>query len=165
VSYRVRRLRPAAILTAVVPAAAVIYFASRLAAAPPLFLAAVALVCLSSLWSGSLQFAVDAKGVRFGGALQRRNDRQSPFVPWSSVQEVVVWNTGPAGLVAGTPEVGVRLRPDAPLPRGVRSLVHDPAHPDAVAPELRTTVPNLDHERLAAAVQAHGGGVPLVDGG
>jgi hypothetical protein len=98
--------------------------------------------------------------VRFGAPLQRRSDTGGmPVVPWSSIREVVVWNR-----LAGTPEVGVRLRPEAPLPRGVRSMVIDPAHPDDVVPELRTEVPSLDRERLAAAIQAHGGGVPLLDG-
>jgi hypothetical protein len=158
-TYRVRRLRPAAVVASLVPLAAFVYFAVRYFDAPPLFLAVAAVIGLSGLWRGSLLFAVDARGVRFATPLQRRNDTGGvPVVPWASIRAVVVWNP-----FAGTPEVGVRLRPDAPLPRGVRALVHDPAHPDDVAPELRVGVPNLDRERLAAAVQAHGGGVPLVD--
>ncbi len=37
-------------------------------------------------------------------------------VPWSSIRDVVVVSPGPIGGEGGT-EVGVRLRPGAPLPR------------------------------------------------
>jgi hypothetical protein len=98
--------------------------------------------------------------VRFG---TRRAGDATTLVPWSSIREVVLWNAGPAGLSGGEPEVGLRLRPDSPLPDSLRSLIYDPNHPDEVPRELRITVRNLDRDRLAGAVEANGGGVPLVN--
>jgi hypothetical protein len=106
-----------------------------------------------NLWSASLVISVGRRGVRLGGTR----------VPWSSIREVVLWNAGPAGLGGGEPEVGLRLRPDAPLPDSMGSVIHDPAHPDDVPPELRVTVRGLDRAKLEAAAKAHGG-VPVVNG-
>lgn len=111
------------------------------------FLGATAL----SLRRAVTRLRIDAKGVTFSPV-----HAQSPpvLVPWGSVREVVV--------VAGatvSPRVGVRLQPDAPLPRGVRGMIWDPARPDAVQPLLSREVPGLDRRALTAAVQAHGGRV------
>jgi hypothetical protein len=125
-----------------------------------LFLAVAAAIAGHQLWTTTLVLAVDRKGVRFGGR-GRRGD--NVVVPWSSIRQVVVWNAGPAGLGGGVPEVGLRLRPDAPMPSAVGSLIHDPDHPDDVPPVLRIEVRDLDRDRLDQAVQAHGGGVPLVN--
>jgi hypothetical protein len=161
VSYRVRRLK-FTIPWALASFAAILYFMWRVVRPPALFVVAFLVIAVVNAWSLTLVFSVDRRGIRFA---RRSNDRSTPLVPWSSIREVVVWNAGPAGLGAsGEPEVGVRLRPDAPLPRGVPAIIHDPSDPDAVAPELRTAIPGLDRARLEAAVQAHGGGVTVVNG-
>lgn len=64
-----------------------------------------------------------------------RTDLVPPFATaWSSIREVVLLSPGPFGD-EGPPEVGVRLKPGAPLPSGATSIVHDPRQPDAVDPE------------------------------
>jgi hypothetical protein len=113
-----------------------------------------------NLWNSSVVLTVGRRGVRFG---TRRTGETTTLVPWSSIREVVLLNAGPAGLGGGEPEVGLRLRPEAPLPDSLGSLIYDPAHPDEVAPELRVTVRGLDRAKLEAAVEAHGG-VPVVNG-
>jgi hypothetical protein len=120
---------------------------------PKAFLALAVAFAAWNLWNTSLVLSVGRRGMRLGGAL----------VPWSSIREVVLWNAGPAGLGGGEPEVGLRLRPDAPLPDSMGSLIYDPAHPDEVPPELRRTVRGLDRARLETAVRQHGG-VPVVNG-
>jgi len=109
-----------------------------------------ALFGIVSLWSASLILRVDAKGVRLG---------RSVSVPWTSIREVAFH--GP-GVVAADPAIGLRLRPEAPLPDGMKSIVHDPSNPDNIPEPLRASVRNLDHEKLTAAVREFGGGVPLV---
>jgi hypothetical protein len=161
VNYRVRRLK-FTIPWGLVFIGAIGFYIWRIGRPPVLFVAAFAVIAVVNAWSITLAFSVDRRGIRFA---RRTNDPTTPLVPWSSIREVVVWNAGPAGLgTSGEPEVGVRLQPEAPLPRGVRSIIHDPGNPDAVAPELRKAIPGLDRERLEAAVRAHGGGVPVVDG-
>ncbi len=155
-SYAIRRPRPALLLT-VLGFAGFFAVAVLVVKAGALFLAVGGAIAAWNLWSSSLVISVGGRGVRFGG----RNT--TTLVPWSSIREVVLWNAGPAGLGGGEPEVGLRLRPDAPLPDSVGSMIYDPAHPDAVAPELRTRVPGLDRAKLEAAVSAHGR-VPVVNG-
>ena len=58
----------------------------------------------------------------------------------------------------------MRLREGAPMPDGVRALIHDPGNPDAVPPSLRVAVPGLDRERLDRAVQAFGRGARVAHG-
>jgi hypothetical protein len=154
-SYAIRRPRPALLLT-VLGFAGFFAFAVLVVEAGAFFLLFAAAIAVWNLWSTSLVLSVGARGVRFGG----RNT--TTLVPWSSIREVVLWNAGPAGLGGGEPEVGLRLRTDAPLPDSIGSLIHDPAHPDAVPPELRRTVRGLDRAKLEAAVREHGG-VPVVD--
>ena len=108
-----------------------------------------ALFGIVSLWSASLILRVDRDGVRLG---------RSVSVPWTSIREVVFY--GP-GVVAADPAIGLRLHPDAPLPGGMSSIVHDPRNPDHVPKPLRASARNLDHDRLAAAVGEFGG-VPVV---
>jgi hypothetical protein len=155
VSYAIHRPRLSLvpILGFVVLFAAIVWVGSF----PKGFLAIAGAITAWNLWRASTVIAVGRSGVRLGG----RNP--TTLVPWSSIREVVLWNAGPAGLGGGEPEVGLRLRPDAPLPDSMGSLIQDPAHPDEVPPELRRTVRGLDRARLEAAVQANGG-VPVVNG-
>lgn len=103
-----------------------------------------------SLWSASLVLRVDAKGVRLG---------RSVSMPWTSIREVVFYEPG---VVAADPAIGLRLRPDASLPKGMKSIIHDPRDPDAVPEPLRASARYLDPASLSTAVNEFGGGVPLV---
>ncbi|MDQ3611802.1 MAG: hypothetical protein M4D85_09420, partial [Actinomycetota bacterium] len=124
----------------------------------PLLVVATAMtvvIMMLSLRDMTTRLRIDADGVTFSPS----HGKRSPvFVPWLSVREVVVV-TGPTAA----PQVGVRLRPGAPLPQGVRGMVHDPTRPDAVQPSLTRVVPGLDRSALAMAVQACGSRV--VDAG
>jgi hypothetical protein len=93
------------------------------------------------IWTDSLLLKVDATGVR-----TRRF-----HVPWTSVRELVLTESDP-------PELAVRLRPGAPLPSGVRAIIHDPNQPDAIAPGLRTQLPasGVDRARLQQAAADYG---------
>lgn len=155
-SYAIRRpsLR---LLTTVLGLAGFFAFAILLVKPPAIFFVAAAGIAAWNLWSSSLVVSVGRRGVRFGGS------GTTTLVPWSSIREVVLFNAGPAGLGGGEPEVGLRLRPDAPLPDSIGALIYDPAHPDEVPPQLRMTVRGLDRAKLEAAVQANGG-VPVVNG-
>jgi hypothetical protein len=156
VSYAIRRPSSRLLIT-VLGLAGFFAFAVLLVNPPGIFFVAAAVIAAWNLWSSSLVVSVGGRGVRFGG----RNT--TTLVPWTSIREVVLWNAGPAGLGGGEPEVGLRLRPDAPLPDSMASLIYDPAHPDEVPPQLRMTVRGLDRAKLEAAVKAHGG-VPVVNG-
>jgi hypothetical protein len=109
------------------------------------FLVLAAGVVLYGLWTDSLLLKVDATGVK-----TRRY-----HVPWSSIRELVLTESDP-------PELAVRLRPGAPLPNGVRAIIHDPSQPDAIAPGLRTQLPagGVDRARLQQAAADYGT-VPL----
>lgn len=104
---------------------------------------------------------VDAGGVHLGrGVRYEHGDQRTMItaVPWSSIRDVVVVSPGPIGGGGGT-EVGVRLKPGAPLPDGARPIIVDPANPDAVHADLCTGVPGrFDRGRLAEAVAALGRG-------
>jgi hypothetical protein len=152
VSYAIRRPRLRSLL-GVLGVTGFLAVAVLVVDAPASFLVLAGAIAAWNLWSSSLVISVGGRGVRLGATV----------VPWSSIREVVLWNTGPAGLGGGEPEVGLRLRPDAPLPDSLSSLIHDPANPDEVPPELRTTVRGLDPAKLEAAVREHGG-VPVVNG-
>lgn len=129
---------------------------------PLLFLIAFSAIVVIGAWQRSLVLKVDARGVRLGRGV--RYEYGSPqamitSVPWASIRDVVIVSPGPFGADAGT-EVGVRLRPGAPLPQGARAVVDDPRDPDAVQPDMRTRVGDrFDRGRLEAAVSAHGGRV------
>lgn len=158
-SYAVRRPRRAALVT-VLSFAGFFAFAVLIVKVGAFFLVIGGVIAAWNLWNTSVVLTVGRRGVRFG---TRRAGETTTLVPWSSIREVVLWNAGPAGLGGGEPEVGLRLRPDAPLPDSLGSLIYDPAHPDEVPPELRMRVPRLDRAKLEAVVKAHGG-APLVNG-
>jgi hypothetical protein len=109
------------------------------------FLAVAAAVILYGLWTDSLLLKVDPTGVR-----TRRYQ-----VPWSSIRELVLTESDP-------PELAVRLVPEAPLPDGVRAIIHDPKDPDAIAPGLRTELPSsaIDRAGLQQAAADYGN-IPL----
>jgi hypothetical protein len=159
VSYSIRRPRPAFLWT-FLSFAGFFAFVVLIIKVDAFFLVIGGVIAAWNLWSSSVVLTVGRRGVRFG---TRRTGSATTLVPWSSIREVVLWNVGPAGLGGGEPEVGLRLRPDAPLPDAVGALIYDPAHPDEVPPELRMRVPRLDRAKLEAAVKANGG-VPVVNG-
>jgi hypothetical protein len=159
VSYSIRRPRPAFLWT-ILSFVGFFAFVVLIIKVDAFFLVVGGLIAAWNLWSSSVVLTVGRRGVRFG---TRRTGGTTTLVPWSSIREVVLWNAGPAGLGGGEPEIGLRLRPDAPLPEAVGSLIYDPAHPDEVPPELRMRVPRLDRAKLEAAVKANGG-VPVVNG-
>jgi hypothetical protein len=159
VSYAVRRPRRAALVT-VLSFAGFFAFAVLVVKVGAFFLVIGGLIAAWNLWNSSVVLTVGRRGVRLG---TRRGGDTTTLVPWSSIREVVLWNAGPAGLGGGEPELGLRLRPDAPLPDSMSSVIYDPGHPDEVPPELRMTVRGLDRARLEAAVRQHGG-VPVVNG-
>jgi hypothetical protein len=149
--------------TALVPLIAVpvlLFAGSRLGLPgfPLFFVVAFGLLVLFQAWQRSLVLKVDAEGVQLGSGGYALRDRRTVItsVPWSSIRDVVVSSPGPIGGEGGI-EVGVRLRPGAPLPQGARTMITDPRNPDAVQPDLCTGVPrHLDRQRLAAAVAANG---------
>jgi hypothetical protein len=155
VSYAIRR-PSSRLLTTVLGLAAFFAFAILLVKPPTIFFVVAAVIAGWNLWSSSLVVSVGRRGVRFG------RGGTTTLVPLSSIREVVLWNAGPAGLGGGEPEVGLRLRPGAPLPDSMGSLIQDPARPDEVPRDLRMRVPRLDRGKLEAAVREHGG-VPVVD--
>jgi hypothetical protein len=159
VSYAVRQPRRAALVT-VLTFAGFFAFAVLIVKVGTFFLVIAGVIAVWNLWNTSVVLTVGRRGVRFG---TRRAGETTTLVPWPSIREVVLWNAGPAGLGGGEPEVGLRLRPDAPLPDSLGSLIYDPAHPDEVPPELRMRVPRLDRAKLEAAVKANGA-VPVVNG-
>lgn len=103
-------------------------------------------------------------GIRMGQAATLYSGRPVA-VPWRSIAEVAALPprvSSPADLGTSVGAVGVRLRPDAPLPAGVRGIVREPggAGPLITRPVRGWT---LDRNRLLAAVSAHGPGVPVVE--
>ena len=135
---------------------------------PLFFIVAFGLIVLYQAWQRSLVLQVDAEGVKLGrGVRYEYGDQRTMItaVPWSSIRDVVVISPGPIGGEGGT-EVGVRLRPGAPLPQGARAMVSDPRNPDAVQPDMCTGVPGrFDRKRLAEAVAANGARVVEINRG
>ncbi len=133
-----------------------------------LFIAVLAAVVLFGAWQRSLVLKVDESGVQLGRGVRYEHGASQAIVtrvPWSSIREVVVVTPGPFSG-DGPTEVGVRLNPGAPLPRGARAIVSDPRDPDAVQPDLRMEVPGrFDRGALDAAVSAHGGRVAEIKRG
>lgn len=143
--YVIRRLRVRALLGRVPFVAVFGFVAVVVLDVSAFFLVAAAGVVLYGLWTDSLLLKVDATGVR-----TRRY-----HVPWTSIRELVLTESDP-------PELAVRLRSEAPLPSGVHAIIHDPNHPDAIAPGLRTELPasGVDRARLQQAAADYGT-VPL----
>jgi hypothetical protein len=147
--YVIRRLRPSAFVP-LLGSAAIVAFVIAFDFAW-WFAAAAAAIALFEAWRATLVLRVDAKGVRIG---QRPNRRiPQPFVPWTSIQEVALTESDP-------PEIAVRLKHGAPLPRGVDAAIHDPSQTTVAAPRLRMPVHRADRSALTAAVQGFGG-IPL----
>ena len=167
--YTLRAPRATALLPLI--AVPVLLFAGSLLGLPsfPLFfIIAFGLIVLYQSWQRSLVLQVDADGVKLGrGVRYDYGDQRTMItaVPWSSIRDVVVISPGPIGGEGGT-EVGVRLRPGAPLPQGARAMVSDPRNPDAVQPDMCTGVPGrFDRKRLAEAVAANGARVVEINRG
>jgi len=78
--------------------------------------------------NGRVALEVGPKGIRLGQTANRYS-RRLVAVPWRSIAEVVVLAprmSAPEDLATNVGEVGVRLRPGAPLPAGVRGIVREP---------------------------------------
>jgi hypothetical protein len=146
----------------------VVVVAGRAFGFSPVFLVAFSAVAAFGAWQRSLVLKVDASGLTLGRGVQYEWGTQqamSTRVPWSSVRDVVVVQPGPIASEGGI-EVGVRLKPGAPLPDGARAIVSDPREPDAVQPDLRAGVPaRFDPRRFAEAVAAHGARVVEINRG
>jgi len=132
---------------------------------PPLpFLLAFVAIALSQLWRGSLLLRVDAAGIRLGRGLGREYGDtvvRATTVPWASIDSVRLVRS-----VGEGEEIDLRLRPDAPLPAGVRGVIRTPGETDVTAPELRLALPAgaLDRAALQRAIAGFGGGaVPVRD--
>jgi hypothetical protein len=83
-----------------------------------------------------VELAIEPPGVRLAGAV----------LPWRLIEHVAV-----------TPaEVGIRLKPGAPLPDGVPAIVHDPRRQHDVHMRQWFGKGRVDVERLRAAVAATG---------
>ena len=92
-------------------------------------------VVLVTRGRGPIALSVSEPGIHLAGVT----------VPWRLMRRVVV---------SGGTEVGIGLRPGAPLPDGSPGIVHDPRLPRAV--HLRHEFPagRIDPERLLAVVRA-----------
>lgn len=135
-TYTVRRLSLRDFLSLLIGVAVAAYVIPKLDYAK-VIVPVMAIAWLVQAYSESLVLKVNASGVRLKRA----------FVPWSSI----------ASVVAEGEQVGIRLRPEAPLPQGVRGVIHDPNGP----PNVRQRVHRLDADALAQAVAASGGGSRL----
>lgn len=97
---------------------------------PTLFLVAVAVYVLVTTAANLERLRIDAKGVRV---------RPAGRIPWEHIQSVAY--RGPHAL-------GVKLKPDSPLPKGVRGMI-----------DGEVTLPargfELDQARLDQAVRAY----------
>jgi hypothetical protein len=136
VTYTVRRLKLRDVVSLLIGVAVAAYVIPKFDYAK-VIVPVMAITWLVQAYSESLVLKVNASGVRLKRA----------FVPWSSI----------ASVVAEGEQVGLRLRPDAPLPQGVRGVIHDPNGP----PPVRLRVRRLDTDALARAVAACGGGASL----
>jgi hypothetical protein len=137
-AYTVRRLPLPTLVSLLVGVVAAAYLLSRFDYGK-VIVPVMAIAWIVQAYSESLVLKVNASGVRFRRA----------FVPWSSIHSVVTEGE----------QVGVRLRPDAPLPQGVRGVIRDPAGTPQVPPGLRHRIRRLDSDALGRAVAAFGGGV------
>jgi hypothetical protein len=108
---------------------------------------------LSALYRGLRRtelLRVDGYGVRLGAVM----------VPWSWVGQVVVSRPERAasafiGDSPPPPQVGLRLRPGAPLPAGMSALITDPRDPLAIPEQLRSpeSGPAIDPRAVCEAVR------------
>lgn len=114
--------------------------------------------------NGRIALDVGPVGVRLGQRATALGGRPVA-VPWRSIAELVVLPPrvfSPADLGRNVGAFGVRLRPDAPLPAGLRGIIREPS---GVGPLVTRPVEGwtLDRPRLLAAVSAYAPGVRVVD--
>ena len=149
--YVVRRVTPRMVMQALFAVAALAIW-SAVVHLPRWMLAMAAFEVIVStaqlVRTVGTRLRLDSEGITLGAS---HRAELAVHLPWTSVREVVV-----VGDPTAEPRVGVRLHQGAPLPPGVRGLVHDPAQPDRVQPSLVREVPGLDRTALELAVQAHG---------
>ena len=150
-AYVVRRLTPKVVL---LPVLGICFLAAWTAVLDPprpmIAVLALAVIASAAQRARALgtRLRVDSRGIVLSAAQPRE---PAVHVPWASVREVVVV-TDPTS----EPRVGLRLHLGAPLPTGVRGIVHDPTRPDLVQPPLVREVPGLDCDALRTAVEPHG---------
>lgn len=140
-----RRLRlPPLITLAVLPFAA--YISYRLG--NEWFFIPFAAIVAYHVWSATLLVRVDPEGI-----LLRRSRTSGSYrdmrVPWISIDEVTLSLTEP-------PDLTIRLKPDAPLPDGVRGAIHDPTTDSVTVGELQRPVPGIDALELEGALERFG---------
>lgn len=128
------------------------------------FAVLVVILRVNQLRTGRIALEVGPVGIRIGPAPTVYSGRPVA-VPWRSITEVVLLPPrvlSPADLETSVGAIGVRLRPDAPLPFGVRALVREPG---GVGPLVTRPMRGwtLDRNRLVAAVSAYAPGVRVVE--
>ncbi len=128
------------------------------------FLVLVLVLRAGRIRNGRIAFEVGPAGIRMSEPVTLYGGRLVA-VPWRSIAEVVVLPprvSSPADLGTSVGAVGVRLRPDAPLPGGVRGIIREPS---GAGPLLTRRVQGwtLDRTRLMAAVSSYAPGVPVVE--
>jgi hypothetical protein len=128
--YVVRRLTAALLVPLLVGVAWFAFLALVGFDIPTLFLVAVAVYVLATTAVNLERLRVDEKGIRV---------RPAGRIPWNHIESVTY--RGPHALA-------VKLKPDSPLPRGVRGMI-----------EGEVTLParglELDEARLDQAVRAY----------
>ena len=117
---------------------------------PVIFVAAFVATGVWYTWQATLVLRVDDAGVRLLRRTPQRNRRDVAVIPWTSIHELVLTEDDP-------PQFTVRLESGAPLPSGVRGVIHDPNRP-TTAPELTVELPRADRNALTTAI---GGRVAL----
>jgi hypothetical protein len=150
--YVVRKLRLAPVLQMVV-VTAFLFLGPRLlglSGFPVIFVAVFIATGLWYGWQATLVLRVDDAGVRLLHRTPQRNRRDVAVIPWTSIHELVLTEDDP-------PQFAVRLKNGAPLPAGVRGVIHDPDRP-TTAPELTVELPRADRNALTIAI---GGRVAL----
>ncbi len=128
------------------------------------FLVLVLVLRAGRIRNGRIAFEVGPAGIRTSEPVTLYGGRLV-VVPWRSIAEVVVLPprvSSPADLGTSVGAVGVRLRPDAPLPAGVRSIIREPGGAGPLVTR-RMQGWTLDRTRLLAAVCSYAPGVPVVE--
>lgn len=149
-AYVVRALRPAMVLPLAVLGAWVAFSVLVVDSVPSLFIAVAVVLIAVQIRAQSLVLRVDGDGVRIGrGEAQRGPVR----VPWRSIEALELRSP-----LAGEPELGVRLRAEAPLPGRVTAVIRDRDGRAEIPAALRVTIPakRLDLAALRAAIPPGG---------
>ena len=115
----------------------------------------------------AVAFRTDYAGITLGAVPgQLGSGRPAVFVPWEDVEQIVLYQTRPAGRgrSATVSSIGIQRRAGAPpLARGNEQAPGCPVPRVAAGASRRLTGWRLDRDRLAAVTAAVAPGVPVVD--